>query len=235
MLLAFGLTLALQAVSRVVPTTFSLSGSHVCRVVRRACSRTDGERCDLCSHTRLPLADGNGGRSTCVGCCRSDSRSGNKYSGCATTGRGSTLATLLAQEQERRGEAESESSRKSVFLAQVAHELRQPLGAITTAAALLDPAAVSPATKDRAIGVITRQAEHLRRLVDDLLDLSRMTRHELQLRRVNMDICDVVEDCCHSIQPDATGRGVRFMSSLPDCLCLFTLIRHASGRSSSIC
>jgi signal transduction histidine kinase len=127
------------------------------------------------------------------------------------------LATLLAQEQVLRGEAESESARKSAFLAQVAHELRQPLSAITTAAALLDPAAVSPATKDRALRVITRQTEHLRRLVDDLLDLSRITRHELQLRKVNMDVCDVVEDCCQSVKPDITGRGIRLVSSVPEC------------------
>ena len=127
------------------------------------------------------------------------------------------LATLLAQEQQRRGEAESESKQKSAFLAQVAHELRQPLGAITTAARLIDPANTSPAMKDRALGVITRQTEHLRRLVDDLLDLSRMTRHDLRLRTVNMDICDVVEDCRQSIEPDATGRGIRFVSSVPDC------------------
>jgi signal transduction histidine kinase len=127
------------------------------------------------------------------------------------------LATLLAQEQVRRGAAESESKEKSAFLAQVAHELRQPLAAITTAAGLLDPKTVSPATKDRAVGVITRQTEHLRRLVDDLLDLSRMTRDELHLRKVNMDICDVVEDCCQSIEPDATVRGIRFVSSLPNC------------------
>jgi signal transduction histidine kinase len=124
---------------------------------------------------------------------------------------------LLAQEQVRRGAAESESKEKSAFLAQVAHELRQPLAAITTAAGLLDPKTVSPATKDRAVGVITRQTEHLRRLVDDLLDLSRMTRDELHLRKVNMDICDVVEDCCQSIEPDATVRGIRFVSSLPNC------------------
>ena len=127
------------------------------------------------------------------------------------------LSHLLAQEQVRRGEAESQNERKSAFLAQVAHELRQPLGAITTAAALLDAATVSPATKDRALGVITRQTEHLRRLVDDLLDLSRMTRNELQLRKANMDICEVVEDCCHSIEPDAKGRGIRFASSVPNC------------------
>ena len=127
------------------------------------------------------------------------------------------LATLLAQEQARRGEAESESTRKSAFLAQVAHELRQPLGAITSAAGLLDPATVSPATRDRALGVITRQTEHLRRLVDDLLDLSRMTRHELQLRKLNMDICDVVGDCCQSVESDVNGRGIRLIPLLPNC------------------
>ena len=127
------------------------------------------------------------------------------------------LAALLAQEQVRRGKAESENERKSAFLAQVAHELRQPLSAVTTAAGVLDAASVPPATKDRALGVITRQTQHLRRLVDDLLDLSRMTRDELQLRKVNVDICEVVEDCCHSIEPDATGRGIRFLLSLPEC------------------
>ena len=111
----------------------------------------------------------------------------------------------------------SNKTTRRAFLAQVAHELRQPLGAITTAAGLLAPATVSPATRDRALGVITRQTEHLRRLVDDLLDLSRMTRHELQLRRVNIDVCDVVEDCCQSVTPDVTGRGIRFVSSLPEC------------------
>jgi signal transduction histidine kinase len=99
------------------------------------------------------------------------------------------LSSLLAQEQVRRGEAESQNEQKSAFLAQVAHELRQPLGAVTTAAALLEAATVSPATRDRALGVITRQTEHLRRLVDDLLDLSRMTRHELQLRKANSICC----------------------------------------------
>ena len=127
------------------------------------------------------------------------------------------LSNLLAQERVRRGEAESQSEQKSTFLAQVAHELRQPLGAITTAAGLLDGAMVPPATKNRAIGVITRQTDHLRRLVDDLLDLSRMTRNELQLRKANIDICEVVEDCCHSIEPDVAGRGIRFASSVPKC------------------
>jgi len=127
------------------------------------------------------------------------------------------LSNLLAQEQVRRGEAESQSEQKSAFLAQVAHELRQPLGAITTAAGLLEVGDGCPATKDRTLGVITRQTDHLRRLVDDLLDLSRMRRNELQLRKANMDICEVVEDCCHSIEPDVAGRGIRLAPSVPKC------------------
>jgi signal transduction histidine kinase len=127
------------------------------------------------------------------------------------------LARLLSEEQGRRGAAESESRLKSAFLAQVAHELRQPLGAITVSASILDAANASPADKDRARAVIARQTEHLRRLVDDLLDLSRVTRGELQLRRVDMDVCDVAEDCSRSIEKDASARGIRFVSSIPDC------------------
>ena len=53
----------------------------------------------------------------------------------------------------------------------------------TSTADCSTPGLSPPATKDRALGVITRQTDHLRRRVDDLLDLSRMTRNELQLRR----------------------------------------------------
>ena len=127
------------------------------------------------------------------------------------------FVALLAQEQARRGEAESESQRKSALLAQIAHELRQPLGAMTTAAALLGPADISTAARDRALGVITRQTEHLRRLVDDLLDLSRITRDELHLRKGNVNLCDVVEDCRHSVEADVAGRGIRLTASTPDC------------------
>lgn len=101
------------------------------------------------------------------------------------------LAALLAEAQTRRGEAESRNEQKTALLAQVAHELRQPLSAMTTAARLLDDGDVAPDAKARAAGVIARQTEHLRRLIDDLFDLSRMTRNELRVRKARMSRLDL--------------------------------------------
>jgi signal transduction histidine kinase len=127
------------------------------------------------------------------------------------------LAALLAEAQTRRGEAESRNEQKTALLAQVAHELRQPLSAITTAARLLDDGDAAPDAKARAAGVIARQTEHLRRLIDDLFDLSRMTRNELRVRKASIDLCEIVADCGQSIEPDATARQIRFSSSVPEC------------------
>lgn len=127
------------------------------------------------------------------------------------------LAALLAAEQVRRGEAESQSQQKTALPAQVAHELRQPLTAITTAARLLEAFDVPERTRERALGVIVRQTDHLKLLIDDLLDLSRMARRELQLRKTHLDLCEIVDDCIQSIEPAATDRDVRFSRSIPQC------------------
>ena len=126
------------------------------------------------------------------------------------------LMVGAAEERVRRRDAESVSQLKTDLLAQVAHELRQPLNAIDMAARLLETPQTDTARK-RAVGVVQRQAEHLRNLVDDLLDLSRMTRRELQLRMADVDLCQVVDDSLHVIAADAAARGVELSSSLPPC------------------
>jgi len=60
-----------------------------------------------------------------------------------------------------------------------------------------------------------RQTEHLRRLVDDLLDLSRMTHHDLQLHKVNMDICDVVDDQHRAGRERTRNPACIFAAKLP--------------------
>jgi signal transduction histidine kinase len=126
------------------------------------------------------------------------------------------LAALLSQESARRREAESLSQLKSDVLAQIAHELRQPLGAITSAAQVLEKAPTD-ASRERGLGVITRQTEHLRRLVDDLLDASRLQRRELKLQTSDVDLCEVVEDVRHVIAPAVTERRIELSSSIPAC------------------
>jgi signal transduction histidine kinase len=126
------------------------------------------------------------------------------------------LTARVEEELLRRRDAESLSELKTELLVEVAHELRQPLSAITTAARLLDTAAPEPARR-RAIAVVGRQAEHLRLLIEDLLDLSKMTRRELQLRMSKFDLCEVIDDSVNVVAPDVAARRIELSSSLPSC------------------
>ena len=133
------------------------------------------------------------------------------------------LADLLTEETARRRDAETISQFKSDFLTQVAHELRQPLSAIATAARLAEVADGAP--RERGLSVIKRQTDHLGRLVDDLLDLSKLQRRELRLDMSEVDLCEVVEDVSQTIAVTAAERGIRLSPSIPPC----PLHVHADG------
>ncbi len=126
------------------------------------------------------------------------------------------LTARAEEESSRRRDAESLSQLKTDVLVQVAHELRQPLSAIMTAGRLLGAPAPESA-RTRALGVIGRQTEHLRLLIDDLFDLSKMTRQELQLRMSNFDLCEVVDDSVNLIAPDVAARRIELSSSRSTC------------------
>ena len=126
------------------------------------------------------------------------------------------LTARAEEELARRRDAESLSQLKTELLAQVAHELRQPLSAISTAARLLETTAPAVA-RQRAARIVTRQTEHLRLIVEDLLELSKMTRHQLQLRRSRIDLCEVVEESLDVISEGAEARHIHLTSSLPSC------------------
>ncbi len=105
-----------------------------------------------------------------------------------------TLRSLLRiREREtaqvRRAEALTETDRrKDEFLAMLAHELRNPLAAVTTAHAILDAYPARDATEARARDIARRQAAQLGRLVDDLLDVSRVMRGVIKLRRERVEL-----------------------------------------------
>src|SRR6185436_4071540 len=83
---------------------------------------------------------------------------------------------------------------KDEFLAMLSHELRNPLAAIVSGLSLLrakDPPGDGPAGRARA--AIERQVQHLRRLVDDLLDVSRIGSGKIELRRTIIPIQEVVK------------------------------------------
>ena len=96
---------------------------------------------------------------------------------------------LFAKEKKARAEAEAANRAKDEFLAMLGHELRNPLAPITTA---LDLLRGRGATFEKEHLVIERQVDHLRRLVDDLLDIARITRGRLELRRARVRVADVI-------------------------------------------
>jgi signal transduction histidine kinase len=98
---------------------------------------------------------------------------------------------LLAGEQSARVEAEAASRAKDEFLAMLGHELRNPLGAISNATRVLHQIG-DQAT--RLQDIIGRQTQHLARLLDDLLDVSRLTMGKIALSRRAVDLREVVRD-----------------------------------------
>lgn len=92
---------------------------------------------------------------------------------------------------------------KDEFLAMLAHELRNPLAPIKNAAQILRMANSEDATIVRAQAIIERQASHLAKLVDELLDLSRLQKGKVKLARVHVDLATAVtravESCDHLI------------------------------------
>jgi len=85
-------------------------------------------------------------------------------------------------------ELEEADVRKTEFLALLAHELRNPLGPIRHAVKVLRARAPSPDELQWATSIIDRQTEHMTRLVEDLLDVSRITRGKIELRRERVDL-----------------------------------------------
>jgi signal transduction histidine kinase len=106
--------------------------------------------------------------------------------------------------------------RKDEFLAMVAHELRNPLAPIRTAAQLLRVKELGEAQRARARDIIERQVEHLVRLIDDLLDVSRITRGVITLRREPVLIGAVVARAVESMRHAIDARQQEFKVELSD-------------------
>jgi len=110
----------------------------------------------------------------------------------------------LMREIADRQAAERTSHAKDEFLAMLGHELRNPLSAISSAAALIDMPGAGLETASRARQIIGRQSQHLSRIVDDLLDLSRAMSGKILLARRPVDMASLVGACLDTFR--ATGR-----------------------------
>jgi signal transduction histidine kinase len=101
---------------------------------------------------------------------------------------------LLERERAARAEAEDANRAKDEFLAMLSHELRNPLAALANAGQVLHTAPNS-AFSGRAIEIVNRQTRHLARLIDDLLDVARVSSGKILLSRERTNLADVVQGC----------------------------------------
>jgi signal transduction histidine kinase/CheY-like chemotaxis protein len=153
------------------------------------------------------------------------------------------LADTLAQAgrviRDRHQELRHEHDQKDRFIATLAHELRNPLAPIRTGLHILarHPA---PALADRTLATMQRQLSHMVRLIDDLLDVSRVARGTLVLRQEQADLATIIGDAVASAEPYISGGGQRLVLELPPgpipvnvdeartCQILVNLLQNAS-------
>jgi signal transduction histidine kinase/CheY-like chemotaxis protein len=103
--------------------------------------------------------------------------------------------------------------RKDEFLAMLGHELRNPLAPVTTAIELMKRKGAGPLEHERSL--IERQVQHLSRLVDDLLDMSRITHGRIQLRKERVRLASVVGKAIEISAPLIRGRGHDLSVNVP--------------------
>ena len=105
----------------------------------------------------------------------------------------------LTSEHEAREAAENASRAKDEFLAMLGHELRNPLAPIMTSLELMRQRAPDSLARERE--VVERQVQHMLRLVDDLLEVSRIARGRIELRRRRVELADVVAAAIEIVSP----------------------------------
>lgn len=105
--------------------------------------------------------------------------------------------------------------RRDQFLAMLSHELRNPLGAVLNATYLFGKTEDVSVLKE-ATGVIQRQTLQMARLLDDLLDVSRVTQGKIEMRREVLDLRSLVSDAVHAVQPLINARGHQLTVDVPD-------------------
>jgi PAS domain S-box-containing protein len=123
---------------------------------------------------------------------------------------------LLRQLEQRVKELGDADRRKDEFLAMLAHELRNPLAPLSNALDLMQRAGDDPETACWAHEVMERQIQHIVRLVDDLLDVSRITRGKIQLRIEPVELAEIVRRAVESVQPAIEAQRHELTVSLPE-------------------
>jgi signal transduction histidine kinase/ActR/RegA family two-component response regulator len=127
-----------------------------------------------------------------------------------------TVASLALQHVEARISLEGADRHKNEFLAMLSHELRNPLAPIRNSLHILDRVAPGGDQARRAQAVIDRQIGHMTRLVDELLDVTRISRGKIQLQRERLDLGEMVRRAIDDHHPTFVRNGLAVEVAIPD-------------------
>jgi PAS domain S-box-containing protein len=130
---------------------------------------------------------------------------------------GITCAAVDVTERRRLEEALRDADRrKDEFLATLAHELRNPLAAVSHAAQVIRLKGPADSELRWSQDVIHRQVDHLKRLIDDLLDVGRITQNKLQLRKERFDLRALLQTSLEGIRAQAEQQGQKLAVLIPE-------------------
>jgi PAS domain S-box-containing protein len=131
--------------------------------------------------------------------------------------RDTTERRRMEEELRRRAEELAQADRqKNEFLAMLAHELRNPLAAVVNAVHVMRLPDQEARTIDRSREIVEQQVGHMARLLDDLLDVSRITRGKVTLHKEPLDAAQAVARAVESVRPGAEARGHRLSFEVAD-------------------
>jgi PAS domain S-box-containing protein len=124
--------------------------------------------------------------------------------------------TDVTEQREAAQALEEADRRKNEFLAMLAHELRNPLAPVRYAVEILRNVGGQDDTQTRARDTIDRQVAHMARLIDDLLDVSRITRGKIELRREHCDLANIVRKTVAEYRFSLEATGIFLSCEVPD-------------------
>jgi chemotaxis methyl-accepting protein methylase/signal transduction histidine kinase/chemotaxis response regulator CheB len=126
------------------------------------------------------------------------------------------LQESLARQRQAEEDARGAVQLRDQFLAILSHELRNPLAAVLNASLLLECEDLDEKSLREACGAIGRQSQQMARLLDDLLDVSRITRNKIEIRKRVVDLCQTTRDAIEAVRPSLDRRDVVLKVELPD-------------------
>ncbi len=125
---------------------------------------------------------------------------------------------IMEKELQKKAEMLAEKDRrKDEFLAMLAHELRNPLAPVSNALHIMRSQPLKPETQKEVLDMATHQVNHIVRLLDDLLDISRITHGKILMQKERIDLCGVARNAIDSVEHIIHERGHTLEVHLPPC------------------